>query len=356
MTVSNRLVKRFLFLLAATVLLILPLALASPTCLDESGKPVDWWFIYKQPNGFNFAYLDSNTKSTAPLTIHANLLNRTETGALGSTLHQVYENKQGLAYILYNDEAPYPVKNEDEVIKVTNGGAHAKGIWAADAKTGFWLIHSVPKFPDLRPPTFTWNASTIYAQSFLCISFNKPEGELVANHLQYIWPSIWESNVPAALASVYPSFTNLVKGVRQNGAHVLTFKSWKNTTFTVFGKDNKWGEDLYEDLVAPNLQVGFQWQTWRRDNPDNHMGSYCVPKYPFNSLNILSMNFSPAFSFSYTKDHSKWGISQLKNWVCVGDINRMISQRKRGGGTACMQSAPLWNALKQVVGGTEACA
>jgi deoxyribonuclease-2 len=33
--------------------------------------------------------------------------------------------------------------------------------------------------------------------------------------------------------------------------------------------------------------------------------------------------------------------------VCVGDINSMISQRKRGGGTIAFQSAPLWKALSK---------
>jgi hypothetical protein len=25
---------------------------SAPTCLDREGKKIDWWFIYKQPNGF----------------------------------------------------------------------------------------------------------------------------------------------------------------------------------------------------------------------------------------------------------------------------------------------------------------
>ena len=48
-----------------------------------------------------------------------------------------------------------------------------------------------------------------------------------------------------------------------------------------------------------------------------------------------------------THDHAKWGITQKNNWVCVGDINRMISQRKRGGGTIAFQNETLWKALSQ---------
>lgn len=48
-----------------------------------------------------------------------------------------------------------------------------------------------------------------------------------------------------------------------------------------------------------------------------------------------------------THDHAKWAITKDNNWVCVGDINRMISQRKRGDGTIAFQSPPLWKALSK---------
>lgn len=46
-----------------------------------------------------------------------------------------------------------------------------------------------------------------------------------------------------------------------------------------------------------------------------------------------------------TRDHAKWGITKTSNWVCVGDINRMVSQDKRGGGTIALQDETLWRAL-----------
>ena len=35
------------------------------------------------------------------------------------------------------------------------------------------------------------------------------------------------------------------------------------------------------------------------------------------------------------------------NWVCVGDINRMISQRKRRGGTVALQNQIPWQGLSK---------
>jgi deoxyribonuclease-2 len=48
-----------------------------------------------------------------------------------------------------------------------------------------------------------------------------------------------------------------------------------------------------------------------------------------------------------THDHAKWGITKTDNWVCVGDINRMISQEKRGGGAIALQDRVLWTALSK---------
>jgi deoxyribonuclease-2 len=53
-----------------------------------------------------------------------------------------------------------------------------------------------------------------------------------------------------------------------------------------------------------------------------------------------------AYAWPETQDHAKWGITKKNNWVVVGDINRMITQRKRGGGAIALQDPKLWNGLK----------
>lgn len=64
-----------------------------------------------------------------------------------------------------------------------------------------------------------------------------------------------------------------------------------------------------------------------------------------------------------TQDHSKWAISAPgaadPPVVCVGDLNRMCSQEKRGGGTVCLydsaSGAPVWTSFNAAVASTEAC-
>jgi len=220
---------------------------------------------------------------------------------------------------------------------------------AGDAKGGFWLIHSVPLFPDLGPPQFTWTASTIYGQSFLCVSLDHAGIDSAAATLQYMDPNIYASNIPTNLKSIYPQMTALYGGARQKGTNIVPFTSSGGTSFTHFSKDNTWGKDLYDDLVEPYFKMAFEWETWRRSP---FLPSLCTT--PYNTLNVASISLGNE-QFSYTQDHSKWGVSIKGSYACIGGINRMQSQRARGGGTMCFADADFWKSLSGVVASTEPC-
>ena len=127
------------------------------------------------------------------------------------------------------------------------------------------------------------------------------------------------------------------------------------------------------------------WETWRRlpyTEPTYCAGSNTTPSRPWDSLNVMSISFGKGtereLNFKYTRDHCKWGISvdgdpsvalrgsgggghmvrggaAVNSLVCVGDINRMTSQKKRGGGTACMRNPALWRAMRALVNSTDNC-
>lgn len=363
--------------------------------MDEEGNPVDWFFIYKMPSGFRFSYKDANDKTNDPLQIHPKLLNRTSTGALGATLHQIYEGKKqnSLAYALWNDGQPYKAESsfarrfandseEDDGTYVDDGkahllttlkGGHTKGVLAVDKQSGFYMLHSVPKFPDLRTTEFTWEASTIYAQHFLCISVDALTANKLGHHLQHINAMFFDTAFPKHLETQYPSVLEFVMKIRRSGTSVVKLTTFSGKwNFHAFAKDSSWGKDLYEDLVEPVLKTGFAWQTWRRDQGEG-MTSYCSPPHTHESMNIAAMQFRGAAvgdkpeRFEFTKDHSKWGLTfdettegaqtnlRGPGWVCLGDLNRMISQRKRGGGTMCLSWEPLRQALSAAVNGLEPC-
>lgn len=71
--------------------------------------------------------------------------------------------------------------------------------------------------------------------------------------------------------------------------------------------------------------------------------------------NLITDNY--AFNFKYTVDHSKWAISANKEnpFVCIGDLNRVNSQRKRGGQVTCQSNLDLWNIFSRSISSTEPC-
>lgn len=61
----------------------------------------------------------------------------------GQTLAQAYfkSNQTNRLKIAYNDDPP----NEQGKSKY----GHLKGVVVADNRSGFWMIHSVPSYPDI---------------------------------------------------------------------------------------------------------------------------------------------------------------------------------------------------------------
>jgi len=311
-------------------------------CLDPSGRPVPWWFIAKFPDGFHYAYKDSSDSSNSLKMMSDGL--DAATSALGRTLTQVYSNKGGVSHLAYNDELPASKR----VVQEPLGGAHAKGVVAAQGATGFWLVHSVPKFPNFNAASYTWTgASHIYGQSFLCLSLDSTGLDAVGYQLSYFHPDLYATQI----ASQYRNLTSLVNGVRYIGASIKEISVLSGPVVTSFAKSNTWGKDVYEDLVCPHYRQGFYWETWRRPPV---LPTYCTPQYAYDSINVNHVSFGST-SYSYTKDHSKWGVSMKGNLACVGGINRMSSQRERGGGTVCLNNAPLWNSLTAIIADHDAC-
>ena len=74
-----------------------------------------------------------------------------------------YNKCQGDFFALYNDEHP----------DGRGGGGHMKGALVFDDIDGFWMIHSVPKFPSTESGAYFYPFTGLrYGQSFLCITFS----------------------------------------------------------------------------------------------------------------------------------------------------------------------------------------
>jgi deoxyribonuclease II len=327
------------------------------SALDENGKPVDWWFIYKVPQlsagassdsatGYEYVYYDASIdKTSRKVEKSPNLLNGGK-GALNLTLDSVFKNFKNppatIGWILYNDEMPASAKKKDD-----GNLGHTKGVIAFDtsSKTAYWLLHSWPKFAD---PGATNDPTPQYGQTYLCLSLDIAAARKIAAQMAiHQEPQIYFPN-PANLPKTDPLYllTQPLKANPPADSNVIDLASSGGMPFKVIAKNREWGKDFWNGLVGPTLKEDMDVETWIRGPIPPIADTDGIHK----TFDVKFINMGPLgahWAWPETHDHAKWGITLHSHWVCVGDINRMISQRKRGGGTIAFQNETLWQALSK---------
>ncbi|XP_014242684.1 deoxyribonuclease-2-beta [Cimex lectularius] len=322
-------------------------------CRIENGKPVDWYVMYKLPkitkpkslfgDGYHYMYMTSeiNTWQFSKQLINSNK------SILAWTLKEFYTSKPRGFWLSYNDQSAH--------VTLTEG--HTKGVIGADKETGFWLIHSIPHFPNFNNFTYSYpQTGRRNGQSVLCVTFNSSEMDKIGNLLEYNRPSIWRKVLPADLATLYPNLYSAAKGETVKKAPwytIIELKSKNGFNLTAFAKSEQFGKDLY-DLVAQSEKADVNTETWQ--NEPSPLPPFCSLTYKvFNirSIRIAEINMT----FKSHKDHSKLAISAVpsKPFVCIGDINRALHQEKRGGGTMCLTSKQHWTSYSKLINTKDTC-
>eukprot|EP00696_Hemimastix_kukwesjijk_P008087 gnl/Hemi2/20234_TR6706_c1_g1_i1.p1 gnl/Hemi2/20234_TR6706_c1_g1~~gnl/Hemi2/20234_TR6706_c1_g1_i1.p1 ORF type:complete len:404 (-),score=142.26 gnl/Hemi2/20234_TR6706_c1_g1_i1:1000-2211(-) len=328
--------KIFIGLLAIAFVCVLGTGLAADTgCVGPDGSARDWWFVYKMPNGASYAYADANTALSQAGSLDDG------SNPLAETMKQVYPTaKSHLSFLMFNDEPP------NQAARGSDG--HTKGVIGWDNESGFWLIQSIPKYPNVGASyDYPGSSSLQYGQSLLCITFNTRDSlNEIAQSLAYHTPQVYASHLATGVANANGVIAQIIAGHPATSSSSGTTKitSQGGVVFTSFSKDSAYGKDLYQFLVQPALNVDLYVETWIRSPP---LPSFCKGgQYKYNTWNVRSLNVDGT-EFDETNDHSKWAVSATssKPWVCIGGINRMSSQYKRAGGTICFEEASLWKSL-----------
>ena len=122
-------------------------------------------------------------------------------------------------------------------------------------------------------------------------------------------------------------------------------------SFVSLAKNKEWDDDIYENLVAKHYSTSLLVETWIRGGA---LGAYCPPGEPYEVVDAQELYVTEGgknVTWTETQDHAKWavGTDPTQPLVCVADINRMTSQRKRGGQAMCFTDKGLWYSLLSTV-------
>lgn len=264
-----------------------------------------------------------------------------------------YVNKTRPSWIAWNDQPPGT--------ELSANGAHAKGVLAFEGSTGFLLRHSVPRFP-IQSIKGEYQGfpeyARIYGQTFLCVSYSTANLDALASQLMLDAVTVYDAHLTKTAAQTWKNLSTLAtpnyQPLRTRFTQTMAVPSIGGTVFTDFAKSKECNCELYTQIVAPAYASDMAVLSWGRPL----MGPGCRPFTRYNVLDISGLVLNtPAGSVSYneTKEHSKLGLLEQGNVVCVGDINRMTSQAARGGGTTCFSNQLLWNALAKQIGEWKTC-
>ncbi|XP_019519751.1 PREDICTED: deoxyribonuclease-2-alpha [Hipposideros armiger] len=327
------------------------------SCYGDSGQPVDWFVVYKQPahsgpgveaqTGLQYKYLDEVSGGWRDGAGPINSL----AGAVGRSLLPLYQNTTQVAYLLYNDQPPDGARD-------SSSRGHTKGVLLLGQEGGFWLVHSVPGFPPRAShANYSWPRSAqTYGQTLLCVSFPLEQFSKIGKQLSYTYPLVYDHRLEGTFAQKFPELEEVVKGhhVRNRPWNSsVTLTSMAGAIFQSFAKFGKFGDDLYSGWLAEALGRNLQVQFWQHSGGILH--SNCSGVWQVLDVTRIAFPGPAGPTFSTTDDHSKWCVAPEGPWACVGDMNRNLGEMQRGGGTVCTQLPALWKAFQSLVNECEQC-
>lgn len=274
----------------------------------------------KQPHGPYFGWMD-------------NIMNQDvlkEEPDIHTWIQMVLGRHTWTNQLLYNDEEPTNIP----IHSFPHHKGHTKGILLWNSEKIGWLVHSVPKYPEplqLRKPfvvPIIAENQLLYGQSFCYV-----EMPIVSYHK--ILLAVYEMESSIYYTSLEPEH---VTG-RPNEQTVCENELYPNIFH--LSKSSHWKKELYNDYLVERMGGKILAQTWMKPGLPSTKGV----------KNIKMLQLGDQEEYKTTQDHSKFCISMDARhpWVFIGDINRMESQTRRGGGGILIEDKNMWRALNRVI-------
>jgi deoxyribonuclease-2 len=242
---------------------------------------------------------------------------------INTCIKSMYSNSKWTSWIVYNDET------SKVGLKHTTKG-HCKGIVAWNKTTISWLCHSVPNYPyyfEGNKISAIESSELMYGQSFqyMEVDYSKELLDNILNQLEFMNANIYIQKDVNIVQTVH-NHNNINKIELCSDVHHLA-------------KSPKHEIDIYSEYIATEYKFKWKTETWKRGH---EITTKCE-----NVTDISSIYFED-IEYSESRDHSKWAVSD-NEYYWIGDLNRMKSQYKRGGGGFICKDDGLTRALERII-------
>lgn len=343
------------------------------SCVVEKSVPVQYYMTYKKPHSLDYFYIfrseagDSVTKQMGSYPISY------RESVLGQTLSPIYEKRESIGYIMWNDDRPFGTKNPLNITKNNSNlyadGAsfgYSKGVFAYEKIGGFVLSHSIPRFPP-HPDTASYDypmSGKKFAQMAVCVSGEKYNKQVV-NEIKAILDLL--INFKPQVYALNALLDNWATGIREQlqrliyqgkpklGSPVIENKVYGQRFIKIhsFGQsDSKNVQDSFINL-AEHYKTPVFAKTWSTKHNalllSNCKNANTTVANIESIYNLQDNSF--IIRWDRVADYSTWLVSKKyeKSLFCAGDLNREKITTVRGGMFICIQDADFYDSYLSIV-------
>jgi len=348
---TRNIILLFLFLVLADINLIKSKE-QNLECINPNGHVVDWYVILLFPRSseksgiLSYGYYDNTSTALKYYSYDKESFPPLDFTNLNS-LSEITN------YIFWNDDR----STEGKIDKAAESKGHSKGGLIYNKTSGKYIMHSLPRFPRRTDENevikdLPDNAG-IYGQHFLCISLHTNEILKLLDHLIIINPSIVYSHGDKDRVGLKTQVIEQLLSGKADRSRAssgsIKLKSNLGREFDIFTKGNGSPDLPYDSIIPNEYGSSIFVETWSKPEM---LDIICDTKYKVK--NVLSLKFG---KYEYTRDneHSKWAVLDKKSVSCYSDLNRIASQKRRGGMAICINDENLANIMRAGIKDYEEC-